>query len=113
MGTMEDSIAAASATVGTDLCDGNHFQQVGYNRALTGIAITGSAAAGDTKLALFVDTVKIGEYFNTTTDFPLLDAHKRSLGGNLVPAGTQIHLEVIDAPSTNPINFIIEFAELP
>jgi hypothetical protein len=112
MGVGEVSVAAASATVGSDLFNGEWFQQVGYNRAITGIGIAGSAAALDTLVALFVDTVKIGEFYNTATGAVLNDAHLNSLEGNLVPAGTQIHCEVVDAPATNPIQVKLTWAEV-
>ena len=112
MGVGEVSVAAATAVVGYDLFGNEWFQQVGYNRALTGIAVAGSAAALDTLVGLFVDTVKIGEFYNSATGAVLNNAHLNALEGNLVPAGTRLHCEVIDAPATNPIQVKITWAEL-
>ena len=109
MGTAQISVAAADATTGTDLFSGKWFQQVAYPRVLLGIGVAGSSAAGDTELELFIDTVKVGTFFNTKTGFPNRD--DMLAVNHPIPPNAQIHCYVKDAPSTNPINVIIETAE--
>ena len=109
MGVGQVSVAAADATVGTDLFAGQWFQQVGYPRVLTGFAIKGSTAANDTKVDLFVDTVKVGTFYNTGTGFPNMDdVFPLRIP---IPPNAQIHCYVQDAPDTNPINVMVVTAE--
>ena len=110
MGSIEISVAAATAVVGYDLLQGERGRQMGRVRQLTGIAVAGSAAALDTKLGLYIDDVYIGSYYNTATGAVLLDAHLRPLDRNLVPPNSLLHLIVEDAPTTNPINVTILYA---
>jgi hypothetical protein len=110
MGVGQQSVAAATAVVGYDLATGTIWQQQNADRAITGFGFKGSAAAGDTKVSLYLDTVKIGEFYNVTTGFPnqddvaMLDAY--------CPSGSQIHIYVDDAPATNPINVIITWDDM-
>lgn len=110
MGVGQASVAAATAVLGYDLSQNTIWQQQAKNRFLTGFALKGSAASNDTKVSLFVDTVKVGEFFNGNTGFPNMD-DVIPLDGNFVPAGAQLHIYVDDAPATNPINLIITWRE--
>lgn len=109
MGVGETSTAAATAVVGFDLLDGEWFQQLPFPRALTLLAIAGSAAPLDTVVELFVETVKVGEFYNVAIGAILVDQHGRRLGAVFVPGGSKIHLYVTDAPATNPINTLLEW----
>ena len=111
MGTGQASVAAATAVVGYDLATGTIWQQSSVGRALTGFAIKGSAAAGDTKVSVYVDTVKVAEAYNINTGFPNND-DLITLDSNYVPAGAMIHIYVDDAPGTNPINLILTWDEV-
>ena len=110
MGVGQVSVAAATAVLGYDLFDGEWFQQLPFARALTTIGIAGSAAALDTVASLFVDTVKVGEFYNTATGAVLMDAHGQSLGAVYVPPFSKVHLYIDDAPATNPINAVLEWS---
>lgn len=110
MGLGQVSVAAASAVVGYDLTSGQLWAVQGRNRALTGFAMTGSAAAGDTKVSLYVDQVLVGEFYNTTTGFPTKD-HFYNLNA-FVPAGSKISIIVTDAANTNPINVVVQWTDL-
>lgn len=110
MGMGQVSVAAATAVLGYDCTAGTLWAVQGNNRVITGIAVTGSAAAGDAKVDLFVDQVKIGEFYNTTTGFPTKD-HFYSLN-NFVPAGSKISLIVTDAAGTNPLNIVLQWGDL-
>lgn len=111
MATGQFSVAAASAVVGYDLATGQIWQQSSIDRALTGFALKGSAAGGDTKVSVYIDTVKICEAYNVSTGYPNND-DLIDLDMNLIPSGAQIHLYVDDAPATNPINGIITWDEV-
>lgn len=111
MGVGQFSVAAATAVVGYDLAKDTIWQSVGYDRALTGFGLKGSAAGGDTKVRLMIDTVEIGEYFNISTGFPNND-DLIQLDDLYCPANSQIHLYVTDAPLTNPINGLLTWDEV-
>ena len=111
MGVGQNSVAAATAVVGYDLSTNQIWQQSSTDRAITGFALKGSAAANDTKVSLYVDTVKIGEFYNTSTGFPNMD-DLIDIDDAYVPAGAQIHIYVDDAASTNPINLILTWDEV-
>ena len=110
MGTGQISVAAATAVVGYDLFQDEWFQIMNEDRELTGIGVAGSAAALDSLLELFVGTRKVGEYFNKATGAVLMDAHRVALDED-VEAGDMLHLYVVDAPATNPLNVDLEWEE--
>jgi len=110
MGSGENSVAAATAVVGYDLAKDTIWQQTGARRVLTAVGLCGSAAGGDTKVDIFVDTLKIGEIYNTTTGFPTKDHYKTM--NCFVPPNARIHAYVTDAPATNPINIIFDWVDL-
>lgn len=110
MGMGQVSVAAATAVLGYDLTTGTLWAVQGNRRVITGIAVTGSGAAGDAKIDLYVDQVKIGEFFNTTTGFPTRD-HFYVLN-SFVPAGSKISMIVTDAAATNPLNVVMQWADV-
>ena len=110
MGMGQVSVAAATAVLGYDMTQGTLWSVQGNNRVLTGIAVTGSAAAGDAKVDVFVDQYKIGEFYNTTTGFPTRD-HFYNLN-NIVPAGSKISIIVTDAAGTNPLNIVVQWSDI-
>ena len=110
MGVGQVSVAAATAIVGYDLFEGEWFQRMAEDRTITGIAIAGSANAGDTRLELMIETRKVGEYFNKATGFPLRDQHTIPIEED-VDEGEAIHCYVKVAPTTNPINVDLEWEE--
>jgi len=82
--------------------EGEVFARSPMDRTIAGIAVKGSAAAADSEVELFVDEVRIGNYFNTGTGFPNGDDEidLEDLG---VPAGAQLRAVVRDAATTNPL----------
>lgn len=103
------SIAAASAVVGYDLASGTTWQNSTHPRQMVAVGLTGSAAALDTLVEVFVGDRRVGEIYNSATGAPARDNMFRM--GVDVPAGEDVHLFVRDAPATNPINAAIDFAE--
>lgn len=105
----QESIAAAIAVVGYDLLQNNSLRQSDRTRRIVAVGLAGSAAALDTETELFVGQVKIGNVFNSSTGAPNRDSMYRM--GALVPANQEVHLYVVDAPATNPINPAVDFQE--
>jgi len=110
MGMGQVSVAAATAVLGYDLTTGTLWATQGNRRVITGFAMTGSAAAGDAKIDLYVDQYKVGEFFNVTTGFPTKD-HFYALNA-FVPAGSKISIIVTDAPGTNPLNCVLTWGDV-
>ncbi len=102
------SVAAAVAVLGSDLLAGNVFKQSRSRRYLRGVALAGSAAAGDAKVEILKGSVKIGEVFNVATGFPTRD-HLFPVG-EWIEAHDEITAQVVDAPATNPLNLLLDFA---
>jgi len=104
------SIDDAVAVVGYDLFKDTIWQQASYPRVLSGIGCAGSATAMDTKISIYVGTLKVGEFYNAATGAVLVNQHMFAMNEE-VPAGTLIHAYVDDAPATNPVNVVVELLE--
>lgn len=110
MGMGQASIAAATAALGYDLTTGQIWATSSSDRALTGFAMCGSAAAGDTKVDVYIDQVKIGEFYNSATGVPTKD-HFYPLD-SFCPAGAKISIIVTDAASTNPVIINVQWEDM-
>lgn len=107
MGVGTFSVAAATAVVGYDLAQNTVWQQESRPRVLTGFGLKGSTAGADSKVSIFIDTVKVGEFTNIDVGVPNInDVFPMN---NLVPSGAQIHIYVDDAPTTNPLNGVLVY----
>lgn len=100
------SIAAAAATIGTDLFRDQKWNVASQNRTLRGLAVCGSTAAGDCEVELFVGQKMVTNAFNKATGFPTKD-HIDPLGEVFVPAGSKISCIVRVAAVANPINIAL------
>lgn len=105
------SVAAATAVVGYDLATNTTWQRRGVHRVLRGIAMKGSAAAGDTEVEVYAAETRVGIIYNDDTGFPNMDNLKPA-GNIFIRAGDPIRLNVTDAPATNPINLMLDFQEI-
>jgi len=103
------SVAAATAVIGYDLARDTHWQQSNRHRVLVAVGLCGSAAALDTKVRLMAGSRQIGELYNAATGAVLRD-HMFRIGAK-IPAGEEVHALIEDAPATNPINIVCDFAE--
>lgn len=106
MSLISVSIAAASAPIGTNLLADTVGRQDGRVRQIKKVAITGSAAALDTRVRLMVGSMEVGPLYNSATGAPQRDYLFETAA--LVPANTEIGIFVEDAPATNPINVLLE-----
>jgi len=102
------SVAAAVAVVGYDLLTNRpDIANAARPRVLRAIALTGSAAAGDTAVDFKVGNRTVATLFNTATGFPTNDASKFPTSYS-VPAGSPVSVIVTDAPATNALNLLID-----
>lgn len=106
MGNYLTSVAAATAVLDYNLLRNQTEERSPVDRLLTGIALKGSAAAGDCEVEVKIDEVRVGSFFNTGTGFPNMD-DLLPLEDLDVPAGAQIQAIVRDAAATNPINLMV------
>lgn len=102
------STAAATAVLGFDLLSNRPDVAVsGEDRVLRALALTGSAAAGDSAVDVKVGNVIVASLFNSALGFPTNDASKFETS-YFVPAGTPMSIIVTDAPVTNPLNVLVD-----
>ena len=105
------SVAAATAILNADLLTGERFKRTPQNRTLEGVALRGSAAAGDTEIEMFIDEVRIGSFFNNATAFPNND-DLLPLESLFIPGGAELQAIVIDAATTNPVNLMLSLQDV-
>lgn len=104
----QTSVAAATAVLGYNLLTGSVFDQVSWPRVLRGAALAGSAAALDAKIEIFIGTNKVAELYNSATGAPNRD-HLFPINARIGP-GEEVSAIVVDAPATNPLNGLFDFA---
>lgn len=104
----EISIAAATAVLAYDMMSTKpEYAQAPYNRILLAAGLKGSAAGGDSEVAIKVGRKEEGRIFNSGTGFPNKDDMKRL--NVRVPANAIVTVPVTDAPGTNPLNLALDF----
>lgn len=102
------SIPAATAVVGYDLLTSRpDIQSAAGPRTLRAIALTGSAAAGDTVVDFKVGARVVATLYNTATGFPTNDASKFPTAYH-VPGASPLSVIVTDAPVTSAINLLVD-----
>jgi len=111
MGVGTVSVAAATAVVGYDVFKDTRFKRMAdRNRIITSLRVTGSAAAGDAEIELFVGTDFYGNFLNTVTGFGNRDD---DIDVEVdVPAGEELFCLIKTAPGTNPINIVVNWDEV-
>lgn len=110
MAIFQASVAAATAIVGYDLIRDEPWNVADVDRVITGMALLGSAAAGDTIADAMVGTQRIARLYNRTTGFPNMDDMVPL--DAFVPRGAKISVPVVDAPATSPINVYLMIEDL-
>jgi len=102
------SVPAATAVLGYDLLTNRpDVTSAGRARVIRGLAVVGSAAAGDARVQVKVGAAVVATLYNTATGFPTADAALFPTS-YAVPAGSSISIIVDDAPATNPLNVLID-----
>lgn len=102
------SIAAATAIVGFDMAEGSRWKEQGNDRVLEAIGLCGSAAEGDSEVDILIDETRIGTFFNTKLLFP--DEDDMVAVNVIVPANSEVTIQVKDAATTNPLNLRVDFS---
>lgn len=98
------SVAAAAATVGTDLFANKTWSNASKGRVIRGIAVVGSVAINDTEVELLVEDRSLGHFTNNKAGVVAAIAEDiKGLGAKYVPIGSKISCIVRTAPTTNPI----------
>lgn len=105
-------VAAAAATVGTDLFANEVWARAPQDRVLNGIAYTGSAVIGDTEIEVFIDEVRVGSFFNSALLTPQIDRDIQPLESLGVPGGAQLRANVIDAPATSIVYTLVALEDV-
>lgn len=101
------SIAAASATAGTDLLQNDTNRSSTVNRQLVAIGLAGSAAVNDTEARLMVGNLEVARIFNTSTGSVQVNTDMFRVGVP-VAAASQISLVLISGATTNPVNYAMD-----
>jgi len=105
------SIAAATAILNSDMLLGERFKRAPQNRTLEAVALTGSAAIGDSEVEMFIDEIRVGSFFNNALNFPNND-HLVSVESLFIPGGAELQAIVIDAAATNPLNLMLAIEDV-
>lgn len=111
--TIQES-AAADYAAGSDWLDGKQIQKSRRLRALRFIGLTGSAAAGDMEVEVFIGDHRIGSFVNTGTGVaPQANRDLIPAGRSILcPPGTCIHAFTVTASGTNPAALTVVTDEL-
>ena len=112
MSSYDTTTAAASATSGVDLFNGEVWARQPQNRVVVGFGIAGSAAALDTEVELYIDEVRISNFFNQTTGGVLVNEDMIRLDRLYIPGSAQIRCLIRDAAASNPIQTRIELQDI-
>lgn len=109
MENLRQTIAGANLTLGTDMLSGHRDARATRARQIVGIALVGSAAAGDMAVDLYVDGQRKGNYINSSTGV-VVDMDKDFIAmDTYVPANALIEAIITDAGGTNPAMLTLEF----
>lgn len=114
---VEVIVAAAVAIVGYNLLQGEDWVKTSsQTRKVVRVALVGSAAVFDTKVAISAGGKRIATVFNTVSGAtPALskDFYVDIQTPEWIRAGEALVAEVLDAPATNPIVLAMDILELP
>ena len=106
MPAVEISVAAAVAILDYNLLQSSPHRQTTGDRTLRAVALTGSAAPGDSAVSILVNQTEVARIYNSKTGFPNRDDLKAV--GVRVPSNAEIAAIVVDAAATNPLTFMME-----
>lgn len=103
MGQHHVDEASAGSAVGTDLLQDHREQVRNRPRLLRAVALTGSAAAGDAEVEIYVGNVRLGAVPNNRTGTVVLDLSDWRTFNTRIPAGEKLHAFISDAGATNAL----------
>lgn len=112
MPNYDDTVAAASAGVGTDLFSGKSYAKKPTRRHLTGFGVVGGNAINESKVNLIVGGVDEGTYLNTNSGVSgIPDEMLRKLDIGVLE-NELIECKVVTAPTVSPIVWRLEIEDL-
>lgn len=105
-----NSVAAATFVAGYNPFAGRiGLEQDGRPRRLTGFGMVGSAAIGEAKLDIYLDTEKIGTFLNQAATGTALTNDYMEDVDVLVHPNQKVGGNVVAAAATNPVIWKIEW----
>lgn len=110
MGLLVFEEAATATAVGIKLNEKNGLEIMPYFRLINRIAVTGSAAAGDAAIDLWLGNTFVGRYYNTSTGTAPVEAKDYKPVGWGLLASEPIVVKIADASGTNILHIEIETA---
>lgn len=103
---VEVTVAQATAVAGYDLMRDETQRVSSVQRTINGVAVAGSAVAGDCSFNLYIGQHLVGRFYNKALAWPTRD-HMTPLAGLYVPPGETISMIMVTQPTTNAINVIL------
>lgn len=100
------TVLAATAVAGYDIFRDQTWRVSSKPRKLMGVAVAGSAVAGDCSFDLYIDQYHVGRFHNLALAWPTRD-HIVACRGNSIPPGATVSAIMSVAPTTNPINVVV------
>lgn len=105
-----DETAAAQA-VGTELLSDHREERREFPRTLVKAALTGSAAAADMVVEIFIGDTYVGRISNQRTGLVVLDLSDWKFIGRTITPNQRLSFRVADAGATNVAR--VHFVTLP
>lgn len=103
---------SAGQAVGVNISSGARWQVAGNYRVLRRLALTGSAAAGDAAIDLFIGNLYVGTYYNTSTGTAPVEAKDYIKVDYVVEPGEPINCIISDAGATNVLQVAVEMEDM-
>jgi hypothetical protein len=103
MASIEVSRAAATAVVDYDMFTGVPGAEIQPGERCVGIALKGSAAAGDSRVRFMAGDTLIGWIYNNSTGAPGRDDVIPATYRNRTGSTQRLYGIVTDAPASNPL----------
>lgn len=100
--------ASAGSAVGTNITSSARWYVDGRPRHIKRLALTGSAAAGDAAIDLFLGNLYVGTYYNTSTGTAPVEAKDFVGVGYVVAPGEPISAIISDAGATNVLQIALD-----
>jgi len=96
--------AAAASPIGTDLLKGDIESIRNYPRKLSGVGLTGSAAAGDAAVDVWIGDTKVASNLPNARTGGVIQVQTDVLGVNkIVPANERLQIKIATPSGTNPL----------
>lgn len=112
MANIDDSVAAASATAGTNVWSGKSYASKPNMRHLKGLGTVGGNAINEAKAELFVGGVSQGTFLNSKSGVAAIqNEDMRTLDIGVLP-NELLELKIVSAPTVSPYVWRIEIEDV-